>query len=412
MLSLRNLWNRKFSDIHVRIYLPINNMRILVLTNLYPPQVVGGYERSIADFAQLLYQRGHDVLVLTSNLESPLSEGKEGEPLVSTTAAPTVWRELLACGHWTDEGLTWLPDEQVALHQQVNQQVVERALQDFQPEACLAGNIDLLGAEVLDGLLAARVVTLHYVMNSTPNYPPEQAPHSPFHRYITCSDWVRRNMAEAGYPVDTAVVVYPGAAVDNFYQPQLPPHDQLRVAYASLVMYYKGADVLVEALCLLHAAGVNVTATIAGGALFPNYVELLQQMLESEGLQDHVQFVGVLSRQELIELYKSHNVLVFPSRFEEPFGISQIEAMAAGLTLVTSGTGGAKEIVEHAQDGLLFESENPLDLADMLASLVNYPAEWEAITRKGQQKAMTLFSQAQAVEKLEMLFQNQLASNS
>ena len=42
-------------------------LRILVITNLYPPQVLGGYERSIADFARLLQHRGHTVLVLTSD---------------------------------------------------------------------------------------------------------------------------------------------------------------------------------------------------------------------------------------------------------------------------------------------------------------------------------------------------------
>jgi glycosyltransferase involved in cell wall biosynthesis len=176
-------------------------------------------------------------------------------------------------------------------------------------------------------------------------------------------------------------------------------------------MHYKGADVLVEAICLLHAAGIEFTATIAGGTLYPKYVELLQEMIESEGLQEQVKFVGVLSRPELIDLYKSHNVLVFPSRFQEPFGISQIEAMAAGLTLVTSGTGGAKEIVEHAQDGLLFESENPLDLADMLSSLAAHPSEWEAITHKGQQKAMTQFNQRKSVEKLEAVLHSLVSSN-
>ena len=75
--------------------------------------------------------------------------------------------------------------------------------------------------------------------------------------------------------------------------------------------------------------------------------------------------------------------------------------MAAGLTLVTSGTGGAREIVEEpGQDGLIFESEDALDLADVLSSLPTDPARWAAIARRGQQRSQ-FFSQAKAVEKLE-----------
>jgi glycosyltransferase involved in cell wall biosynthesis len=380
-------------------------MRILVITNFYPPQVVGGYERSIADFSRHLHQRRHHILVLTSNLESPFSSKTE------SAEEPTVWRELRACGGWTEQGLAWLPPEQAALNDEHNRQLINQVLKDFQPQVCLAGNIDLLGIGLLEHLIAAGVPVAHYVMNETPNYPCDMAPHSPLHRYLTCSNWVLQNMQQLGYPMETAEVVYPGAAVEEFYQAELPARDRLRIAYASLVMHYKGADVLVEAICLLHAAGIEFTATIAGGTLYPKYVELLQEMIESEGLQEQVKFVGVLSRPELIDLYKSHNVLVFPSRFQEPFGISQIEAMAAGLTLVTSGTGGAKEIVEHAQDGLLFESENPLDLADMLSSLAAHPSEWEAITHKGQQKAMTQFNQRKSVEKLEAVLHSLVSSN-
>lgn len=74
-------------------------------------------------------------------------------------------------------------------------------------------------------------------------------------------------------------------------------------------------------------------------------MQALQEFVDSEGLHEQIKFVGVLSRQELKEIYRTHNVLIFPTKWAEPFGITQIEAMAAGLTLVTSGTGGAGEIV-------------------------------------------------------------------
>ncbi|PSB32939.1 glycosyltransferase family 4 protein [Stenomitos frigidus] len=373
-------------------------MKILVITNLYPPQILGGYERSIADFARLLQQRGHELLVLTS--DTPAFFSSHPNPY----SEPQVERCLLLCGQWHPErGPEWFSEQRIADVKRQNSQTLTQHLQAFQPDVCLVGNATFLPVELLEQVLAVPIAIAHYVMNAHPGYLPSLTPQSPLYRYITCSDWVSGLLQQQGYPAATAQTIYPGAAIEAFYQADLPPRDRLRIAYASLVMPYKGADILVEALCLLQAVGIEFTATIAGGTFQPEFVQALQQLSKSEGLQDCIHFPGVLSRQELCELYQRCNVLVFPSRFEEPFGISQVEAMAAGLTLITSGTGGSREIVEHGQDGLIFETENPLDLAECLSALPTQPDAWETMTRKGQQKAISHFSQTIAVEQLESL---------
>ncbi len=373
----------------------MDKLRILIVTNLYPPQVIGGYERAIADCARLLHSNGHSVLVLTSNTEEYTSNGTNVEQ------EPDIQRSFNLCGVWTNEGTQWHSIDTVAVNTFKNRETLALELQNFKPDVCLIGNIDFLGIELLEKILADGIPAVHYVMNKQPGYAAEFAPKTSLHQYITCSDWNRDVLQQQGYPVDTAQTIYPGAAVEEFYQAELPPRDRLRIAYASLVMPYKGADVLIEALSLLNASGVEFSATIAGATLMPQFVSALQDFIKSEGMEDKVKIPGVLSRQELKQLYQTHNVLVFPSRFEEPFGISQIEAMAAGLALVTSGTGGAGEIVEHGKDGLKFESENPLDLADMLSYLPNHSEQWKSIAEQGQKTAMSNFSQAFSINKIE-----------
>jgi len=367
------------------------------MTNLYPPQVIGGYERAIADCARLLHRRGHTVLVLTSNTEEYTSN------FTNTDSELTIQRCFYLCGSWSNQGTNWFSIDEVAARTLTNRKTLAQQLQAFKPDVCLAGNIDFLGIELLEKILADGIPVAHYVMNALPGYAAEFTPRGNLHQYITCSNWIKDTLQEKGFLTETTQTVYPGAAVEEFYQAELPSRDQLRIAYASLVMPYKGADVLVEALSLLHAAGIKFSATIAGGTLQPDFVQALQEFVESEGMQQQVYFAGVLSRQELKQLYLTHNVLVFPSRFPEPFGISQIEAMAAGLTLVTSGTGGAAELVEHSKNGLIFESENPLDLAEILSSLPKYSHEWATITQSGQQLAMSQFSQINAVKQLESM---------
>jgi glycogen synthase len=378
----------------------LNKLRILIITNLYPPQVIGGYERAIADCARLLYSRGHDVLVLTSNTQEYTAK------YTTTLTEPTVKRCFDLCGVWTNQGTQWLSMEQVAAKTYFNRKILATELQVFKPDICLSGNIDFLGVELLEKILANGIPVAHYLMNETPGYVPELSPRSKLHQYMTCSNWIRDGLQDKGYPVETAQTIYPGAAVEEFYQPELPKRDRLRITYASLVMPYKGADVLMEALSLLHADGIEFSATFAGGTLIPEFVQALQEFVESEGLQNQIQFTGVLSRQELKQLYQTQNVLVLPSRFQEPFSISLVEAMVAGLTIVASNTGGSPEAVEHGQSGLIFESENPLDLADTLCSLPMYPDKWEAMTQQGQQRALSKFSLNSTVEQLEtILFQ-------
>lgn len=373
----------------------LDKLKILIVTNLYPPQAIGGYERAIADYARLLESRGHTVLVVTSNAEEYTTNYVNNKP------EPLIHRCLYLCGEWTNNGPQFLSGEEVTARNVLNHQILVEHLHTFQPDVCLAGNIDFLEIEILEPILADGIPVAHYVMNENPGYASQLAPKTDLYQYITCSDWVRDNLNQKGYPVKTAQTIYPGAAVEEFYQAELPVRDRLRIAYASLVMPYKGAGVLIEALSLLHAANIEFSATIAGGTLKPEFVQALQEFVESEGMQDKVKFAGVLSRQELKELYLTHNVLVFPSCFPEPFGISQIEAMAAGLTLVTSATGGSREIVKHGEDGLIFESENALDLADVLSSLPINPDEWERIAYAGQKRTVSELTQTRAVEQLE-----------
>ncbi|MBD1822701.1 glycosyltransferase family 4 protein [Cyanobacteria bacterium FACHB-DQ100] len=375
------------------------SLRILILTNLYPPQVLGGYERSIADFARLLQHRGHQVLVLTSDAPGLFGVHESRYP------EPPVDRAFLLLGEWSAEGARHFDPETVRDRLQHNIQALKQHIDEFHPDVCFAGNLDFLevGTELIDALLNRKIPIAHYVMNANPGYVAELAPRRSAYRYITCSNWIIHSLTAQGYPIANAQAIYPGADVETFYRSELPKRDRLRIAYASLVAPYKGADVLIEALAILNASGIEFSATIAGGTFQPDFVEALKSFAVAEGLSDRIDFPGVLSRQQLRELYQTHNVLVFPSRFQEPFGISQIEAMAAGLTLITSGTGGAGEIVYPGEDGLLFESENPLSLADALSSLAANPEAWKQLAQNGQRKAMTEFTQTKALAKLESI---------
>jgi hypothetical protein len=186
--------------------------------------------------------------------------------------------------------------------------------------------------------------------------------------------------------------------------PVLPALDKLRIAYAGIVLPYKGPHILIEALKRLQDRGLDFCCALAGTTTDVGFVNQLKRYVVASGMEDKIDFLGFLPRTQLKACFAKNNVLVFPSIVEEAFGISQVEAMAAGLTVVSSGTGGAKEIIEHGQNGLLFEPNNSESLAQGLLCLVENPGKWRAIAEGGRKQAIKEFDIGRAVDILEQEF--------
>ena len=126
----------------------------------------------------------------------------------------------------------------------------------------------------------------------------------------------------------------------------------------------------------------------------------LKQKISDHKLESKVKFLGFLNSKELDQAFNRANVIVFPSTYDEPFGRSAIEGMAAGLTLLTSGTGGQGEIIDDGNNGLLFEAENPGQLAQKLESLMNDKQKWRAISAQGREDAYkyTIYASVDIIE--------------
>jgi len=382
----------------------LHHLRILIISNLFPPQVVGGYERAIADYARRLHERGHEILVLTTDIRDlPTADGSLS---IETVA---VERCLQLFGTWVGGTQYFSPEEaaEVGVHNHHN---LAAQVLEFVPDVCVCGNLDFLGAGIPKQLLGSGIPVAHFVMNNGPGYPFPLSPRDEIYQYITVSDWIKAKLTDGGYVtngvVNPAITIYPGADTDYFAHSELPPRDQLRIIYAGLVEHFKGADVLVNALSLLHQEEIDFIATIAGGSLQPKYLEQLEAFVKEQGMADQVKFTGLLGKAALRDLYRTHNVYVLPSRFDEPFSIGLIEAMAAGLTCIASHVGGSPEAITDQENGIIFTSENVLELADGLASLPLQPELWQSMALTGRQKAITQFSRQHTVEQIEEVLWN------
>lgn len=376
-------------------------LRLLLITNLYPPQELGGYGRCMADFAWGLLQRGHWLQVLCSDAPylGCAGAGPSGEP---------VERSLQLKGSFS-QGVQVMHDGSArAAVDAANAQVLQRWLAAGPWDGVLLGNLDLLGPELLQPLLASGLRLLHHVGFVTPPFAPEQFPSSVQYRLLAASGAVRQALVQAGLPVADAPVVYPGARVDLFGPPRvsrpLPsPGGPLRVCFAGLQMVSKGPHTLLEALVLLRERGVMAQAMLAGGSFQVDYASQLRRYCDAHGLGDQVWFAPQLTRDQLARFFRLNQVCVFPSLHPEAFGIVAAEAMASGLALVSTGVGGAAELFDDGISGLAYPAGDAAALAERLARLAADPALLTRLQHNGQQRVRERFSVTTAAQQLEAL---------
>lgn len=391
-------------------------MNLLVVTNLYPPQELGGYGRSMADFVWGLRERGHSIQVLSSDaphLGASSGLGPSGE---------AVDRRLQLKGSY-EGGVQNLQDpQQRQAIDQANATLIRSWLNSQHWDGILLGNLDLLGPELLPVLLEAQCIVQHHVGFVHAPFPASAWPNSDRYKLVGASEAVRSALVSAGLPASTARVVYPGVrselfGVDRIGMPTpLAPDGSrqrpLKVCFAGLLMGSKGAHTLIEALITLQQQGVSVQASLAGESFQRGYREQLEQQLKQHNLDGAVQFVGQLERQALARFYALHHVGVFPSIHPEAFGIVGAEMMASGLVLVSSGVGGAGELIDEGRSGLLFQAGDSQGLAQCLMRLATDTTLLNDLRQTGQREAQQRFGVMTAAKALEAGFKLDTAQKS
>ena len=133
----------------------------------------------------------------------------------------------------------------------------------------------------------------------------------------------------------------------------------------------KGVDLLLEAMAGLDS---KPRLTIAGDG--PERARLKKQTTDLN-LQRRVDFIGNQTSEALAKILNQHQILVVPSRWQEPFGIVALEGIACGCVAIGSADGGLAEAIGPC--GVTFPNGDARALAGVLARLLADPAECERL---------------------------------
>lgn len=202
----------------------------------------------------------------------------------------------------------------------------------------------------------------------------------------TASAWLRDRLLE-GVPDPAQDPVVLHNCLDLAEVPPSPPERERTILFAGRVVRDKGADTFVEACAaaLPHLPGWR--AVMIGADRFgPDSPETpWLAALRPRAAAAGVEMWGYRPHAEVMAAMARAAIIVVPSRWPEPFGLTALEAMAAGGALLCAPRGGLPEVFGEA--GLAIDPENPTALADTIRDLAAHPARIAELGAAGRARA-------------------------
>jgi len=392
-------------------------VRVLQVSNLYPPYWLGGYERIACWAAEGLRTRGMEVDVLTGR--GPALDGRpEIHPRLDLDLQEVVSAQLgdgIAFPHGWAEGIrrhVFSGTSFAACRQLIRRRrpgllsFWNPAFVTFSP--LLAARLRGVPAVVHLSDVAANVFRNPH----TPAFPPLGLPAAraavdallrlarPV-RYVVPSRFLKqRVVSREGLPEDRVEVLHWPIAPDVASDAPVPPRrTRARVLFVGALIPEKGPDVLIRAVRSARRRSGDLQLALAGGGPAAYVAEL-----KSLAAGEPIRFLGRLDRPGILRAYAEHDVLAFPSRWDEPFGLVPLEAMAAGLPVVATSTGGTPEVIVHESTGLLVPPDDPEALSSALLRLREQPALAARLAERGSRHAFEAHGFQSFLDRLAALY--------
>lgn len=382
-------------------------MRILVISNLYPPAVLGGYEVLCAETVSRLAER-HEVTVLTSNHGGVPSE-------------PGIVRELAFLPDG-DRRNTFRAPAATRRAAKITQRLVDEVRPELvfvwngaaMPQAAIrvaeqsGAAVAYAVCEYWFGGLYRRDKFMRFLepgwkgayelwalviraLNRLPGFRLD------VHSRVPASIcWVSSALQRiVGVPRTVEPleqrVIYTGVHDPELWMgvERKPPADPPVIAYVGRLEEEKGPDVAYRALAALRDEhGIDARLVLAGGAR-PEMAAQLDRLGAGLKIADRVEQLGRVSQPEVAELMGRASAIVIPSVWEEPSGGIALESGLARVPVVASRSGGMPEGLLEEEHALYFPIGDHDACAAQLARVLRHPSDAEARAARAFERAQS-----------------------
>jgi len=205
------------------------------------------------------------------------------------------------------------------------------------------------------------------------------------------ASFLKRESVVVMHGVDTGAYAPPSNRAAAFAETAFP--GRYAIGCFGRVRAQKGSDVFVDAMCRLLPRYPDFTAVMVG-AIVPEqqmFANELKRRIEAAGLQSRIVILGELAIEEVQRWYQRLTIYAFTSR-NEGFGLTLVEAMAAGAALVAARAGAAERVVEDGVTGVLTPPGDVDALVAALEPLMGDPARAAAMGERARARVLEKFS--------------------
>jgi glycosyltransferase involved in cell wall biosynthesis len=182
------------------------------------------------------------------------------------------------------------------------------------------------------------------------------------------------------------------------------PHARSRpyiICACRLDLQHKAVDVLIKAFALIGSEFPEVDLLIAGEG--PDRARI-DELIRALSIAHRVQMLGNRNRDQLRGLYRGALFFALPSRPGECMPVVYFEAFGAGISVVATNTGGAREVIKDEVNGYLVEEENLNGFAEAMARLLRDPAARKRMGERGRELAMADYTWTACAERYVEVF--------
>ncbi len=395
-------------------------MKILVLTWEFPPRIVGGIARHVAELYPELQKLHHEIHLLTvQSTDLPSYEVVDGIHIHRITVG-----ESQSFFHWIG---------------QMNERMGIYGGDLLQTQNAESQQFDLIHAH--DWLVADAAIALKYrfkiplisTIHAT-EYGRNNGIHNDIQRHvhaqetrlaheswrvIVCTEYMKRELHYAlKTPQDKLDVIYNGIRADKKlisatvdlkqFRRQFAKDDEKIVYYVGRITYEKGIRNLLKAAPqVIWTMGGKVKFVIIGGG----NTEGLQRLTWDLEIQESCHFTGFMPDADLDPFQTIANCAVFPSLYE-PFGIVALESFAARVPVVVSNTGGMPEVVTHGLTGMVSEVNNPDSIAQGIIEILKNPEYAQGLVDRAYEDLWVRFNWVQLALQTEQVYQRVILDRS
>ena len=144
----------------------------------------------------------------------------------------------------------------------------------------------------------------------------------------------------------------------------------LRVLFVGRLSPRKGPDLVIDAIRILAEQNVMASLEIVGSAFegYEDYVRAMEEAITTSGLEEQVSMRGFHS--DIWGFLDANDVLVVPSRLDEPFGNTAVEGVLAARPVIVSDTSGLREATAGIETAVRVEPGSASAIADALLSMI------------------------------------------